>query len=65
MFNKNKKVTCPICKSDSTGRVLEEKQVYVGQAEETKKVGTPLFVFYCRNEGHVFFVRLLDLVPAH
>ncbi|HEY1263815.1 MAG TPA: hypothetical protein VGF06_09840 [Terriglobales bacterium] len=53
-------LACPICRANST-RVLEQREIYISDKAETKKVGAQLAAFRCDQAGHVFFVMAQDL----
>lgn len=57
---------CPVCGEHAIDRILEDLSITARGPAEEKKVGG-LAAFMCRVNGHVFFVRYLDLslaVPA-
>jgi hypothetical protein len=54
---------CPVCGERAIDRILEDLSITAKGPAEEKQVGG-LAAFMCTANGHVFFVRYLDLSLA-
>ena len=53
-------LVCPICQA-GVSRVLDQREIYISDKVEIRKVGAPLAAFRCDRAGHIFFVLAQEL----